>query len=98
MRDSTKNVAIGSIVCVAIVLISWLLVSLHPTFGDGKHRVRVRFSNVDKIGKGTRVTFAGRPVGEVVCIELLPEARTKDARQGEIFAYEVTLQIDSQVA
>ena len=97
MRKTYQTSAIGAVVVVAIALVAWFLFSIHPTIGDGKNQIRVRFSNVEKIASGTRVTFAGRPVGEVMSIHLLPEARKADNKEGEIFPYEVTLKLDSNV-
>lgn len=47
---------------------------------------------------GTRVTFAGKPVGEVVSIRELPDARTsRQAQNGEVYVYELVLKVDSGV-
>jgi phospholipid/cholesterol/gamma-HCH transport system substrate-binding protein len=89
---------IGLTVIVALVLVVRALLFLHPSPGDGGTQIHVRFQNVDKISHGTRVTFAGKPVGEVISVQLLPEvfdSRFQDARP--IYSYEVVLSIDSQV-
>jgi phospholipid/cholesterol/gamma-HCH transport system substrate-binding protein len=90
--------AIGLTVIAALALVVRALLFLHPSPGDGSRRIQVRFQNVDKISSGTRVTFAGKPVGEVVIVQLLPEVfdiRAQDARP--IYSYEVILAIDSSV-
>jgi phospholipid/cholesterol/gamma-HCH transport system substrate-binding protein len=89
---------IGLTVVVAVSLVVRALVFLHPSPGDAGRKIHVRFQNVDKISPGTRVTFAGKPVGEVVQVQLLPEVfdvRAHDSRP--IYSYEVTLAIDSAV-
>jgi len=98
MFDKWKNLSIGILATTAIGLVVWVLMFLHPSFGDGGKLLRVRFPNVDKVGVGTRVTYAGRPVGEVISMRMLPEERGKDRNEMDpIFAYELTLAIDSNL-
>lgn len=98
MSSTSKNIAIGVLVTVAFSLIVWVLLFLHPTFGDGGKTLRVRFPNIDKISVGTRVTFAGRPIGEVLEITEVPEAREQEANdQSQIYTYELALSLDSSV-
>jgi phospholipid/cholesterol/gamma-HCH transport system substrate-binding protein len=90
--------AIGLTVVIALAIVIRALIFLHPSPGDGGRQIHVRFQNVDKISSGTRVTFAGKPVGEVVQVQLLPEVfdiRAQDSRP--IYSYEVVLSIDSSV-
>jgi phospholipid/cholesterol/gamma-HCH transport system substrate-binding protein len=90
--------AIGLTVVVALALVVRALLFLHPSPGDGGRTIHVRFQNVDKISSGTRVTFAGKPVGEVKQVQLLPEVfdiRAQDSRP--IYSYEVVLSIDTSV-
>lgn len=99
MKETSKNLGIGILVVSAISLVVAMLLFLHPSIGDGGNQIRVRFSNIDKIGVGTRVTFAGKPVGEVTAIHMVPEAmkRTKQDGDDSIFTYELTLRYDSHV-
>lgn len=98
MPDASKNVAIGALVTFAVGLTLWVLLFLHPSFGDGKFRLHVRFSDIEKINVGTRVTYAGRAVGEVVKIAQVPEnQRTASANPDAIYIYDLTLAIDSKV-
>ncbi len=90
--------AIGLTVIVALALVIRALLFLHPSPGDAGREIHVRFQNVDKIAPRTRVTFAGKPVGEVTQVLLLPEvfdARAVGSRP--IYSYEITLAIDSSV-
>ena len=98
MPASIKNILIGIFVIAAIGLIVFMLLFLHPTVGDNAKTLRVRFTDIDKVNVGTRVTFAGRPVGEVVSIEEIPSARTgRISRHGDIYVYELVLKVDSSV-
>lgn len=98
MADQLKNIMIGMFVLAAVAIIVFALMFLHPTVGDEKKVLRVRFVDVDKISVGTRVTFAGKPVGEVTAIEELKDAiDERIARDGYIYAYELTLHVDSLV-
>lgn len=89
--------ATGILLVVAIGLVTYLLLFLHPSHGDAKQTIRVRFTNIDKIAVGTPVTFAGQPVGDVVKIQILPDARTKEAKgEDDVYSYELTLAVDSK--
>jgi len=98
MAASIKNILIGIFVLTAVGIIIFMLLFLHPSVGDNAKTLRVRFTDIDKVNVGTRVTFAGKPVGEVVSIRELPDARTsRIGRNGEIYVYELVLKVDSGV-
>lgn len=98
MPEASKNIAIGSLVALALGLILWVLLFLHPSFGDGNFRLHVRFSDIEKINIGTRVTYAGRAVGQVVQITQVPEEeRTASVNPEAIYIYDLTLAIDSHI-
>lgn len=98
MAASVKNILIGIFVLLALAIIVFMILFLHPSVGDNAKTLRVRFTNIDKVNVGTRVTYAGRPVGEVVSISELPDARTdRIAHNGDIYVYELILKVDSSV-
>lgn len=98
MPDQAKNMLIGIFVVSAIAIVVFVLMFLHPSVGDEKKLLRVRFANIDKISLGTRVTFAGKPVGEVTSITELPDIETERKEiNGYVYAYELTLRVDSGV-
>ncbi len=98
MASSIKNILIGIFVISAIGIIVFILLFLHPSVGDNAKTLRVRFTDIDKVNVGTRVTFAGKPVGEVISIRELPDARTnRIAKNGDIYVYELVLKVDSGV-
>jgi len=98
MQEQARNVIIGVFVLAAICLVVWLILFLHPTVGDGEQIVRVRFANIEKISLGSRVTYAGRPVGKVVAINQIYDARTDtDTPDDRIYPYELILAVDSHV-
>ncbi len=93
-----KNTLIGLFVVVAIIIIVWFLLFFKPTIGDGKVHLRVRFSSIANISIGTRVTFAGRPVGEVITIKQIYQAREQPSDIiGRPYFYELVLAVDSSV-
>ncbi|MGB7128716.1 MAG: MlaD family protein [Candidatus Rhabdochlamydia sp.] len=99
MGEQTKSVLIGVFVIVACALLIWMVAFLKPSVGDGKQTLYVRFSNIDRINVGTRVLFAGKPVGEVTSIEEIQNARQKplsDLLQ-RLYYYQLVLKIDSKV-
>lgn len=98
MTDQFKNMLIGIFVLAACAIVIFILLFLHPSTGnEGKYFV-VRFSDIDKVNLGTRVTFAGRPVGEVVEIKEIEFGRTghHDAND-RIYVYELKLVVDSAI-
>lgn len=98
MVDQAKNIMIGIFVIAACAIVVFILLFLHPTVGDEGRLLRIRFADIDKINVGTRVTFAGRPVGEVISIHELPEMRTeREDHDGHVYAYELELIVDSAV-
>ncbi len=98
MIEKTKNLLIGLFVIAACTLIISLILFLEPTVGDGKQTLVVRFANINGIGIGTRVLFAGKPVGEVVRIEEIPQARDQPTNElGQVYFYQLVLHVDSSV-
>ncbi len=98
MTDQLKNTLIGFFVACAIVIAVSLVMFLDPNVGDGKKVLKVRFANVAGLGVGTRVTCAGKPVGEVAVISEVPNARHLPTdERGKVFLYELQLKVDSSV-
>lgn len=96
MTEKAKNILIGLFVTMAIAVMVGLVLFLEPQIGDGKKTVEVRFANIAGISVGTRVTFAGRPVGEVVAIRELLDARSEAPDDsGRVYLYQLTLKLDS---
>jgi len=98
MPASIKTVLIGIFVIIAAGIIVSMLLFIHPTVGDNAKTLHIRFTDVDKIDIGTRVTYAGHPVGEVVSIKEIPEARTSRLNfDGDVYVYEIEAKVDSSV-
>lgn len=98
MIDYMKNMLIGLFVVVACALIVGIILFLEPSVGDGKETLVVRFSNVNGLSLGTRVMFAGKPVGEVVAIQQIPHAREQPTDElGQVYFYQLILHVDSSV-
>lgn len=98
MINQAKNVLIGVFLISAIAIVTFMLLFLRPSVGDEAQVLRVRFSDIDKVTVGTRVTFAGNPVGEVVSIRELESAKhERIARDGVVYVYELDLAVDSGV-
>ncbi len=99
MGEQTKNMLIGVFVIAACALIVWLTLFLKPSVGDGKETLYVRFANINRINVGTRVLFAGKPVGEVVAIDEIYNARQKPLIDvmGDVYYYQLVLKVDSHI-
>ena len=99
MNESAKNALIGFFIIAASSLAIWMLLFLHPSVGDGKQKLQVRFSYINQVDVGTRVTYSGLPIGQVTHIEELPveEMRGKVDSLGRIYVYQLTLAIDSGI-
>lgn len=98
MTNQLKNIIIGLFVISACVIVIFLLLFLHPSTGDQGEILHVRFADIDKVNVGTRVTFAGKPVGEVTEIKEIALDRNGPKDKGNhVYVYELTLSIDSGV-
>jgi phospholipid/cholesterol/gamma-HCH transport system substrate-binding protein len=98
MSDSGKAFWLGLFIIIALALVAWLILFLKPSVGDGRVTLTVRFSNIDKISKGTLVTFGGKQVGEVIKIREIPNPREAPADAfGNLYIYELKLKVDSSV-
>lgn len=98
MGDQIKNMLVGLLMIAACAFTISLILFLKPSVGDGKKTYTVRFSNINGIGVGTRVMFAGKPVGEVVSVKEISEARkSKGDKEGHIYFYQLELKLDSSV-
>ena len=98
MSTPIKNMLVGIFILSAIVLLISVIMFLKPSVGDGKQTLYVRFSNIDNLNIGTRVLFAGKPVGEVVAMEEIRDAREQPTDElGRVYFYQLTLHIDSNV-
>ncbi|HSX04022.1 MAG TPA: MlaD family protein [Rhabdochlamydiaceae bacterium] len=98
MNEHLKNFLIGVFVIAALSLFVSTVLFLKPSVGDMKQTLHVRFADINRISEGTRVLFAGKPVGEVVAIEPIDNARKAAADSlGRLYCYELTLKIDSSI-
>lgn len=98
MSDSPKNIIIGLFVLAAGFVVLWFLLFLHPHIGDESQVIYVRFADIDKVSVGTRVTFAGKPVGEVASIREIEKGRQGPKKDDNyVYVYELKLLIDSGV-
>lgn len=90
-----QQLIVGLFFLCSAVIFTWLLLFLKPSYGDGKRTLRVRFTEIEQLGLGTRVTLAGKPIGEVASIHSIANARNQEPIQGQIYNYELRLNIDS---
>lgn len=98
MSEQSKNLLIGLFTIAACTVIVWSILFLSPSVGDNKQILRVRFSSIEGVTKGTRVTFAGKPIGQVIAINQVYDARDQPADPlGRIYFYEAILGLDSSV-
>lgn len=98
ITDKIKNILVGLFVVASVTVVVSMILFLEPTIGDGKKNLRVRFTNISGINVGTRVTFAGKPVGEVLHIHEIKDARTSTPDDtGRIYFYELILKTDSSI-
>lgn len=89
---------IGLFVVMACGLIIGMILFVEPSIGDNKQTLFIRFSNINGINIGTRVTFAGKPIGEIVAINTIPNARNQPTDElGQLYYYQLTAHIDSHI-
>lgn len=98
MGDGIKAFWLGVFILITVGLAAWLLLFLRPSVGDCGTELTVRFTNIQSVSIGTRVSFAGKPVGEVTKIETIADARENPPNaSGDIYFYELKLCVDSSV-
>ncbi len=98
MGDQIKNMLVGLVMLAACAFTISLILFLKPSVGNGEKTYQVRFSNINGLGDGTRVMFSGKPVGEVVSVTEIPDARAQPSDPfGRVYFYELTLKVDSSV-
>ena len=99
MLNQTKNMLIGLFVVMACGLIIGMILFVEPSIGDNKQVLYIRFSNINGINIGTRVTFAGKPIGEIVAINTIANARNQPTDElGQLYYYQLTAHIDSHIS
>jgi phospholipid/cholesterol/gamma-HCH transport system substrate-binding protein len=99
MREQTKNLLIGIFVIISLAMTVLIILYLKPSIGDKKKVLYARFSNISKVKVGTQLLFAGKPVGEVVDIEVIPYAREQPTDElGRFYFYQLTIRYDSSVS
>ena len=81
MGDRAKNVLIGLFVLAGFAIVTFMLLFLHPTVGDEGKRYKIMFADIDKINTGTRVSYGGRAVGEVVGIKEVEDPKTHELQK-----------------
>lgn len=98
MNPQVKNILVGIFVLSGISIFVATIFFLKPSIGDGKQVLYVRFSNINNIREGTRVLFAGRPIGDVASITVIRNARQQPTDElGRVYYYQLTLHIDSKI-
>ena len=98
MLNQAKNMLIGFFVVIACGLIIAMILFVEPSIGDNKQTLYIRFSSVNGISLGTRVTLAGKPIGEIVDISTIPNARSQPSDElGNLYYYQLTAHIDSHI-
>ena len=99
MKNLNKNISIGIFLIISIIVVIWGLLYLSPSTGDGRLVIYTRFINIDNIAVGTRVSFAGKPVGEVFEIKMISDGRSLPKGKAPfVYTYELTLKLDSSIA
>lgn len=88
---------IGIFVLAAFGIIIFMMLFLHPNISNEGKTLRVRFADIDKITAGTRVTFAGKPVGEVVEVREIENGERID-KNNSVYIYELELAVDTSVS
>lgn len=98
MSEHFKTFLLGLFVIIACASVVMALLFLRPSVGDEGQTLVVRFTNISGVNIGTRVTFAGKPVGEVVDIREIPHAREQPVdSSGHAYYYELVLAVDSHI-
>lgn len=97
-QGKIRSMIIGAFTVFGIAILVWAIFFFTPSVGDNKNKMTINFANIEGIDSGTRVTYAGKPVGEVVDIEYIPREDNHSVDSfGNPFTYAVTVKLDSSV-
>lgn len=97
-QGQLRTMIIGAFTVFGIAILVWSIFFFTPSVGDNKNKMTINFSNIEGIDVGTRVTYAGKPIGEVTSIEYIPrEDNTSVDTFGNPFSYAVQVKMDSKV-
>lgn len=98
MNNTIKNFFLGAFLLCFAGLLSLSIFFLKHHMGDEKQKITVRFSEIQDIIIGTKVLFAGKPIGRVADIHFIHNARKAPTENCEtVYFYELTLLLDSKV-
>jgi phospholipid/cholesterol/gamma-HCH transport system substrate-binding protein len=96
--QTSKDFLIGLFTLIGIGLFVAMFFFIHPRSGDYGELLHARFTDVEGLKKGTRVTWAGEPIGEVRTIRRVDEARKLPPdSERDLYMWELELAVDSSV-
>ncbi|MEX0962275.1 MAG: MlaD family protein [Simkaniaceae bacterium] len=96
MKDHIKTMLIGLFVAIGCSILIGMILFFEPSVGDGKQKLLFRFANINGINVGTRVSLAGKPIGDVVAIEQIPDARKQPTDElNQVYFYQIVCHVDS---
>ena len=93
MEYFRRDVKVGAFVFVSLALLALAAIMvgrLEEVFAE-KHHYTVLFRNANLFSSGTRVSYAGTPVGRIVAVELRSDAAR--AQQHQAYAVALTLAV-----
>lgn len=97
MGNNIKNALVGFFSIVGILIVTALSLMMKPSIGDGKKRLKVRFSEVESLIIGSKVCFSGMPIGRISEIEYIENCRINSLKKSKVFPFLLTLTIDSKI-
>jgi phospholipid/cholesterol/gamma-HCH transport system substrate-binding protein len=92
--DRFKAALLGVFVLTALALLIWFVLFLRPIVGDSGKELTIYSPTLDGIVIGTRVTYAGKPMGEVTAIETLSQPETRSG-SSTIYVFRLEASVDS---
>lgn len=98
MSNRMKNLSIGLFILAAIGFTAIAILFIRPNVGDGEKELHLRLANITGLRVGTRVTLAGKAVGEISAIYEVENSREGPQDElGRAYFYELILKLDSSV-
>jgi phospholipid/cholesterol/gamma-HCH transport system substrate-binding protein len=94
--DHFKAALLGVFVLTALALLIWFVLFLRPIVGDGGKELTLYSPTLDGIVIGTRVTYAGKPVGEISEIEVLRSPKQKE-NSPTVYVFILKASVDSSL-
>ena len=90
------TVSLGLFIAIGLTVMGRMTLYLRTSYAKETHEIQVLFNNIDRIRIGTRVSYAGKTIGEIIRVEF-PDNYRDIYINDELYPFKVTFNIDKQI-